>query len=98
MQNKKKIEILTPCALVRFSKKTGKIDTTLTAIGYGMLNMWGLQETTKTKETIVFTRDTGLIIAHYIGTNNGMPEVEWPENDENINDYCDGLLEALKEG
>lgn len=97
MRNKEKIDILAPCALVRFSKKTGKIDTTLTGTGYGLLNMWGLQETSKSKETIVFTRDTGLIIVHYTGNASGFPDVEWPENDENINDLCEGLLESLAE-
>ena len=32
--------------LIRFSKKTGKIDTTMTAIGRGMIQMWALQNTT----------------------------------------------------
>lgn len=95
MMNKKTIDTLTPCALVRFSKKTGKIDTTLTGLGYAMLNMWGLQNTTKTKETLVFTRDTGLLISHYTGDASGFPKVEWPENGETITELCPGLLEAL---
>lgn len=95
MMNKKKIDRLTPCALVRYSKKTGKIDMTLTGLGFAMLDLWGLQNTTKTKECLVFTRDTGLLLSHYIGRSNSMPEVEWPENDENINDYCPGLLETF---
>ena len=95
MRNKEKIDKLAPCAAVRFSKKTGKIDTTLTEMGFAVLQLWGLQNTTKTKETIVFTRDTGLIIAHYTGDPSGFPKVDWPENDENITELCPGLLEAL---
>ena len=97
MKNKKKIDILSPCALVRFSKKTGKVDTTLKGTGYAVLNLWGLQNTTKTKESFVFTTDTGLMLSHYTGSESGIPEVEWYENDENIADYCEGdLLDAVR--
>ena len=98
MRNKETIERLAPCALVRFSKKTGKIDTTLTATGYAMLNLWGLQNTTKGKESIVFSRDNGLMISHYIGRTDGdMPEVEWCEDYENIEEYAEGILESINE-
>lgn len=96
MRNKETVNRLTPCTAIRFSKKTGKIDTTLTGIGYAMLNLWGLQNTTKTKETLVFETNTGLVIAHYIGSSEGMPEVEWGKDLENIEDYAEGILEALK--
>ena len=35
--------------LIRFSKKTGKVDTSMTAIGKGVIQLWALQNTTKTK-------------------------------------------------
>ena len=95
MKNKEMIDCLSKCAAIRCSKKTGKIDTTLTGTGYAMLNLWGLQNTTKSKETFVFTIDSGLLIAHYIGSVNGMPSVEWGEDHENIEDYAEGILEAL---
>lgn len=95
MKNKEMIDRLSKCAAIRCSKKTGRIDTTLTGTGYAMLNLWGLQNTTKSKETFVFAVDTGLLIAHYIGSSDGMPEVEWGEDRENIEEYADGILEAL---
>ena len=53
--------------LVRFNRKTGKIDTTMTAYGKALLNYWALQNTTKTKDTIVFDED-GYVTAYYEGT------------------------------
>lgn len=79
--------------LVRFSKKTGKIDTSLEGIGKGMLKLWALQNTTKTKDTIVFDKETGEIEAYYEGTGD-FPKIT---KGGNIEDYCIGLLEAINE-
>ena len=63
-----------------------------------MLNLWGLQNTSKTKESIVFTLDTGLMISHYVGrADNDMPEVEWCEDNENIEEYAEGILEVIND-
>ena len=62
--------------LVRYSKKTGRVDKALTGIGFGMLQLYGLQETTKTKETVVFELDTGLIRSIYTGTESGFRAIE----------------------
>lgn len=61
--------------LVRFSKKTGKIDTTMTAIGRGMIQLWALQNTTKTKATVIVDIDERTVFSEYIGTADGFPEV-----------------------
>lgn len=61
--------------LVRFSKKTGKIDTTMTAIGRGMIQMWALQNTTKSKACVIVDIDERAVFAEYIGTADGFPEV-----------------------
>jgi len=61
--------------LIRFSKKTGKIDTTMTAIGRGMIQMWALQNTTKTKACVIVDIDDRQVFAEYIGTAEGFPEI-----------------------
>lgn len=61
--------------LIRFSKKTGKIDTTMTALGRGVIQLWALQNTTKTKVTVIVDIDMQETIAEYIGTADGFPEV-----------------------
>lgn len=61
--------------LVRFSQKTGKIDTTMTAMGRGMIQLWALQNTTKTKACVIVDIDDRAIFAEYVGTADGFPEI-----------------------
>jgi len=61
--------------LVRFSKKTGQIDTTMTALGKGMIQLWALQNTAKTKACVIVDIDEHKVIAEYVGTASGFPEV-----------------------
>ena len=61
--------------LFRFSKKTGKIDTTMTGITTALMQMWALQNTTKSKDTMIINRETGTVIFYAHGTNS-MPEIE----------------------
>ena len=60
--------------LFRFSRKTGKIDTTMTGLGSGLLQMWALQNTTKTKAVLIAERDTGEVVFATQGTE-GLPKV-----------------------
>jgi hypothetical protein len=62
--------------LFRFSKKTGKIDTTMTGVTSALMKMWALQNTTKSKQTIIFNRETGACILSATGTADGLPEIE----------------------
>ena len=87
------MELKTYC-LVRFARRSGKIDTTMEGIGSGMLRLWALQNTTKTKDTIIFEKDTGDVCWYYTGTGD-FPKIE-EENLGNIEDYCSGLLEAVQ--
>ena len=77
--------------LLRASKKTGKIDTTMDAIGKGLLSMWALQNTPKGKESYIIERESGEIISIYSGTG-GFPDIE-----KGCCGFIDSdLLEALK--
>lgn len=83
---------------VRFNRNSGKIDTTLSGIGKGVLQLWALQNTTaKTKDSIIFDED-GLVIAYYEGTGD-FPNITWygegtEEGIHFIDEFCEGLLEA----
>lgn len=63
-------------ALFRFSKKTGKVDKTMTGIGVALMKMWALNNTTKTKCTMIVERDTGNVLFLATGTDTGFPKVE----------------------
>lgn len=83
---------------VRFSRKTGKIDTTLSGVGRGMIQMWALQNTTaKTKDTIIFD-EYGWVHSYYEGTGDFPKITKYGEGTEegvhHIDEFCEGLLEA----
>ena len=61
--------------LFRCSKKTGKVDTTATALGKAMLDAWALQNTPSSKMCLVFNRRTGELVYHTEGTKDGFPQV-----------------------
>lgn len=87
-------ELKTYC-LLRFSRRSGKIDTSLEGIGAGMLRLWALQNTTKTKDTIIFEKDTGRVCWYYGGTSSGFPKID-SEDLGHIDDYCPGMLKAVQ--
>ena len=82
--------------LVRFSKRTGKIDTTLTALGRGMIQMWALQNTPETKACIILNLDEREVFAEYIGTEDGFPIIHKNE-DEFEYEFGIELYEAFDE-
>jgi hypothetical protein len=86
-------ELKTYC-LVRFARRSGKIDMSLEGLGSGMLRMWALQNTTKTKDTIIFEKDTGIVCWYYEGTGD-FPKID-DENLGHIDDYCPGMLAAVQ--
>lgn len=80
--------------LFRFSKKTGKIDKTMTGIGVAMMKMWALNNTPKTKATMIIERDTGKVLFLAKGTG------EFPKVQDKDLGSCEeyGIpAEALKE-
>lgn len=78
--------------LVRFNRKTGTIDTSLECKSSAMMKLWALHNTTKTKDTIIFNKETGEIIVYYEGTED-FPKIY--ENGGNIEEYCEGILKAI---
>lgn len=81
--------------LVRFSKKTGKIDTTMTALGKGLIQVWALQNTPKTKACVIVDVDERCTVAEYVGTEDGFPEVRKnaDEFEYNLPDELFGIFE-----
>ncbi len=67
--------------LIRFSKKTGKIDTTMTAIGRGLIQMWALNNTPQTKACVIVDLDTREVFAEYDGAPGGFPEIRKSPDD-----------------
>ena len=76
------------CVLFRASKKTGKIDTTITALGHGLLSAWGLRNCTKSKMVLICERDTGKVLYVMHGNESNFPDVQSYRNNPELG-YCD---------
>lgn len=97
----KEKEALKVNVLFRFSKKTGKIDTTITGLGTGLMEMWCLRNTTKSKACLIIERDTGKVLFRAEGTSDGFPKAEHRRNKDlgTCEDYGIPLsmLQAIKD-
>lgn len=82
--------------LIRFSQKTGKIDTTMTALGKGVIQLWALQNTTKTKACVIVDIDERKTVSEYIGTADGFPKIR-KDTDEFEYDLPDELWDIFAE-
>jgi hypothetical protein len=81
--------------LVRFSRKTGKIDTTLEANGCAQLKVWALRNCPKTKDIIIFHKATGNLELYAEGVEYDKIPNTFTEELGNIESYCPGLLCAV---
>jgi len=68
--------------LFRYSKKTGKIDMTMTEMGNALMQMWALQNTTPSKNTMIVERDTGKVVFLAEGTKDGFPNVKKSDKED----------------
>lgn len=80
--------------LIRFIRKSGKIDKSMSGLSSAMLQLWALQNTTKTKDTLIFDED-GIVDFYCEGTGD-FPKVCEDMKGKHIDEFCDGLLDAVK--
>lgn len=85
---------------IRFNRRSGKIDMSLSGLGNGMLQLWALQNTDKkSKDTIIFDED-GWVHSYYEGTGDFPTVTKYGEGTEegihHIDEFCEGLLEQCK--
>lgn len=80
----KKDTELKVCVLFRFSKKTGKVDQTMTGLGSALMEFWALQNTPKTKACMIVERDSGKVIFQTFGTADGFPKVKSEKRDGDL--------------
>lgn len=72
--------------LFRFSKRTGKVDTTMTGLGSALMQIWALNNTTKTKCCMIFERSSGKCVFITEGTGE-FPKVKKGDNLGTCEDY-----------
>lgn len=78
--------------LMRYSKKTGKVDTSMTSIGTAMMSLWAMQNTTKTKACIIVDLEEGRIVERYSGTSDGFPKIEKNIEEEFVDEETRAIL------
>lgn len=78
--------------LICYKKANGSVDEILDGLGCGMLKMWALQNTTSSKASLIFEKDTGKVIYHVTGKRNSIPEVQQGDLG-NITDYEISIIE-----
>lgn len=80
--------------LFRSSQKTGKIDLTMTAKGKALLQLYAMQNTTPTKQIMIFERSTGNLVFATKGRKGNLPQVRKSKVDGDLgvcDDYGIGL-------
>ena len=82
--------------LVRFIKKSGKIDLTMTALGRAMIEGWALMNTSKTKACVIVDIDERKVVSEYIGTPDGFPIIR-KDPDEFGYDLPEQLFDFFEE-
>lgn len=62
--------------LVYYKKRNGAIEKTLEGIGPAMLKLWALQNTTSSKASLIFEKESGKVIFLATGKKDSMPDVQ----------------------
>ena len=84
---------------ILFNNKSGKIINSLeTECGYALMSFYALNNTTKTRDFVIFN-ENGIIVEYYEGRGNGECPKKWKEIEgKHIDNLCKGLFEAIVNG
>ena len=86
--------LLKKCGLVKFARKSGKVDVVMEGLGFALLHIWAYQNCTKTKDVAIWCKDTGEVLFYLEGRPDGMPEDSGFKPDNmHITDLCPALAE-----
>ena len=83
--------ISSPYILVLFNRQTGKIYRVLESDSEIDLILWGKDHTSKTRDSMVFSKTSGDVTFYY----DGHTRKETTEELGNIEKYCPGLLACV---
>lgn len=86
---------LKKCALARFSRRSGKIDTMLEGLGFAVMHAWAYQHTTSSKDTVIWCKETKEVLFYLEGRKDSLPEdYGFKPDNMKIGDLCAGLAES----
>ncbi len=82
---------------VLFQRKSGKIVKCIESCSSAMLKMYALNNTSPTRDFVVFDGATGEISFYCEGKKNDFPTICRDMEGKNIDELCAGLREAMTE-
>ena len=84
---------------VLFNRKSGNIVKSLEAYSSAMLKLFGMnnRNVSATRDFVVFDSTTGEIAFYCEGKKNDFPTICRDMEGRNINEICEGLLDAMNE-
>ena len=84
---------------VLFNRKSGNIVKSLEAYSSAMLKLFGMnnRNVSATRDFVVFDSVTGEIVFYCEGKKNDFPNICRDMEGRNINEICEGLLDAMNE-
>ena len=80
--------------LLRCHKKTGKVDKMIEAKGQAQLKVWALENTTSTKQSIIFEKETGNVVYLAVGNKTSFPDIKKSDLG-NIADYNPKIIDDI---
>ncbi len=80
--------------LFRCSKKTGKIDMTMTSMGSAMMRLWAMRNTPASKMCLIFERESGKLVFAVHGLKEGGFQVK---SEKECEGTCDDYGIPLEE-
>ena len=81
---------------VLFNRKSGKIVKTIEAFSSAMLKMYGLNNTSPSRDYLIFDGDTGIVNFYCEGKKDDFPNICSDMEGKHIDDFCNGLMDAIK--
>ena len=80
---------------ILFNRKSGKIVRTIEAFSGAMLKMYGLNNTSPSRDYLIFDGDTGVVEFYCEGKKDDFPNICDDMIGKSVDDFCAGLREAI---
>lgn len=80
---------------ILFNRKSGKIVRTIEAFSGAMLKMYGLNNTSPSRDYLIFDGDTGIVEFYCEGKKDDFPTICEDMIGKDVDDFCKGLYNAI---
>lgn len=81
---------------ILFNRKSGKIVRTIEAFSEAMLKMYALNNTSPSRDFLIFDGSTGIVSFYCEGKKGDFPNICDDMIGKHVDDFCKGLYDAIK--